>query len=612
MSELWINHLSSFLSEQQSVAYIWDTASDSLEWGGDVYKVLGIRKQDLPKSKDDLSKWINPQDLPGRMEQIHSVLNNKHEDMSGTYHMEYRMRHSKGHNITIKEKLNLHHDEDTDSLYICGFLTPMGHTKEKDQENQANEKASKSRMGEITTEETVRLEHAGGQPFSERLMLQQAIDRQLEKAKDTDVQHSGYVLTVGIDHMRLHNEVLGCRSADELIEKTGDILGQISGDRSRVFRVNGDVFAIYQPDHDPAEMPSMAHHIIQKFNVTQILTETGESRASVSIGGRRIAATEDSGETMNGSKIIMHSETALVAAKEKGRNCFVSYADIAELTKEHKMHLKAVDDFLNAFKEDRMFLAFQPIVDAKTRETLFYESLIRFRNKDGKIIVAGQLIESIEKLGLIRLVDQFAFQKAIEEMIQYPDLSLSVNVSRMTLTNPEWLRNLVYTLRDKPSVAKRLIIELTETAVVDDLDHMERVIKTVKDMGCRVALDDFGVGYTAFSYIRLLDVDIVKIDKSFVRNAREEGNRLFIKTLTTLAEGLNAQTIAEGVETMSDADTMEEENVTMLQGYAYGFPKIERLWLPKDHVHRKIDTECVASAEADDKQARAQSSEKSA
>lgn len=586
MSELWLNHLTSFLTEQKSIAYIWDTASDALEWTGDVYDVLGIRKQDLPQVKDDFAKWINPQDLPDRMDRIHDALkaHSTKKDGNTSLDLEYRIRHAKGHNLSIREKIALQYDDAADKFYVCGFLTPLA-------EGQYSP-AHNSGAGE-------NVKPAGGQPFSERMALQKNLEKRFVAAASEDM---GYMLTVGIDHMRLHNEVLGSHSADELIEKIGEILGQIVGDKSHVYRVNGDVFAVCQLDKDPAEMPSMAHHIIQKFNVTQILTQTGESRASVSIGGCTITAQDEDGQDLTGAKIIQRGETALVAAKERGRNCFVSYADIAALTKEHKQHLKSADDFLCAFKEGRMFLAYQPVVDAKSRETLFYEALIRFRNKDGKIIVAGQLIEAIEKLGLIRLVDQFAFQTAIQEMIQYPDLQLSVNVSRMTLTNPEWLRNLVFTLRDKPSVAKRLIIELTETAVVDDMEHMERVIKTVKDMGCRVALDDFGVGYTAFSYLRELDVDIVKIDKTFVRNAREEGNRLFIRTLTTLAQGLNAQTIAEGVETIADADMMEEENITMLQGYAYGFPKIERQWLPKDHVHRKIEMDAPVKSDEEDKE----------
>ena len=138
-------------------------------------------------------------------------------------------------------------------------------------------------------------------------------------------------------------------------------------------------------------------------------------------------------------------------------------------------------------------------------------------------------------MGLSRLVDHHALRMAIQELTMFPDLRLSVNVSNLSLNTHDWLRNLVSALRDRPSVAQRLIVEVTESAVINDPTTLKRIVSTLKDLGCRVALDDFGAGYTAFSQLKDLKVDIVKIDKSFIRNINEEHNHLFVRTLKSLA-----------------------------------------------------------------------------
>ena len=117
------------------------------------------------------------------------------------------------------------------------------------------------------------------------------------------------------------------------------------------------------------------------------------------------------------------------------------------------------------------------------------------------------------------------------------------------------------------------------------------IVRTLQDLGCRVALDDFGAGYTAFCHLKDLGVDIVKIDKSFIRNIDDEHNHLFVKTLKMLAEGVNVETVGEGAETMAEAKLLTDDGIDHIQGFVYGFPRVERLWLPKDHVHRQISTQ---------------------
>jgi EAL domain-containing protein (putative c-di-GMP-specific phosphodiesterase class I) len=247
---------------------------------------------------------------------------------------------------------------------------------------------------------------------------------------------------------------------------------------------------------------------------------------------------------------------------------------------------------MKAMNGDRLRIAFQPVIGAQEKDISFHESLIRLIDDDGKIIPAGAFMPAIEELGLSRLVDHYALRMAIHELEMFPDLSLSVNVSNLSLNNNDWLRSLVALLRDRPSVANRLVVEITESSSVKDPKKTKRIIRTLKDLGCRVALDDFGAGYTAFSQLKDLDVDIVKIDKSFIRNISEEHNHLFVQTLKALAEGIDIKTVGEGAETHAEADLLSSDGIDYIQGYVYGFPKVERVWLPENHKYRLISTEC--------------------
>lgn len=428
-----------------------------------------------------------------------------------------------------------------------------------------------------------------------RRALLHAIERWADTGSGGEAKESlGYLLAAGIDRLSLLNESFGASCADELIERTGARLKAIVGDSACVMRINGDVFGVFFNHGPHGEMAAVARHILNSFYDSPLETTHGLMTVGVSVGG--VALTRK--ECRDIPSLLTKAEMALQVAKERGRGCFVSYSEAAEHAAGNRVLLQAGDRFLSALKEGRVRLAFQPVVGAKNREVSFHECLIRMIGQDGKMYSAAEFIPAIEHLGLSRLVDQYTLAKAIHELGQFPDLTLSVNVSYMTLTSREWLRGIVSALRDRPSVARRLIIEITESMVIKDVPRTVRTVRTLKELGCRVALDDFGAGFTAFSQLKDMELDIVKIDKSFIRNIKDKRNHLFVKTLQTLADGVNVQTVGEGVETLDDARILAEEGVRHIQGYAFGFPCVERIWLPKGHAFRQVEEEPVPEAKA--------------
>ncbi|HBH26559.1 MAG TPA: hypothetical protein DDX54_04060 [Rhodospirillaceae bacterium] len=395
-------------------------------------------------------------------------------------------------------------------------------------------------------------------------------------------QNGGYLLAVGIDRLGFFNETLGTAVTDDLIAGTGRRLRHLLGSTAAVQRVGGDVFAVVVPGAPPSEMPAIAAHILNSFQDAPMSAGKGLVRVSVSIGG----APHEQG--VDEALLLSRAESALRTAKDAGRGRFAPYTATRAQTEAYGHMIATGDAFLRALKSRRLGLAFQKVVDSRTGRVSFHECLIRLVGENGRVHRAAEFMPAVEELGLVRMLDQAAIAMVIRELAAFPDLVLSANVSHDSLADMTWIRGVVSALRDRPDVARRLVVEITESAVMRDPAQTQRLVRTLKDLGCRVALDDFGAGYTAFTQIQNLQVDIVKIDQSFVRRMREEGGHLFIRALQTLADGIAVETVGEGAETAEEAATLARDGVRHIQGYVHGMPAMERLWLPPGHVHRRF------------------------
>lgn len=235
---------------------------------------------------------------------------------------------------------------------------------------------------------------------------------------------------------------------------------------------------------------------------------------------------------------------------------------------------------LKAFKEQRLRLAFQPIIESKTGVTKHYEALFRIISQSGKISSGGALIPVAEKMGLIDMVDTMVMEMVIAELRRSPNVSIAFNVSNMTTENSAWLDQLSQLIKETPEIASRLIIELTETAVHRDLRRSAFFVASLQSMGCMVALDDFGSGYTSFRQLKALSVDMVKIDGIFIKDlVHSSDNRFFVRTLLDFASGFGLKTVAEFVETGEIAKVLMDMGVDYMQGYYFGKPENHRSWL---------------------------------
>ena len=243
------------------------------------------------------------------------------------------------------------------------------------------------------------------------------------------------------------------------------------------------------------------------------------------------------------------------------------------------------EDVLRALSEDRVSLAFQPIVDAQTGQLYHHECLLRIRCTDGRVVSAWETIRDAEALGLVHLLDRRALALAEPHLRADPETRLALNVSAGTLGYTEHAEAYVAALGDLGELASRITIEMTETLAVDDPAQASRFSAAVRALGCRFAIDDFGSGYTTFRNLMAVEADTIKIDGALIRGiATDENKQTFMRMMVDLAHTFSVKTVAEMVETEADAAVLRRIGADYLQGYHYGHPAPSPNWSRLGHA----------------------------
>lgn len=540
------------------VGLVWYFSEGKLEWHGSATSVLGIETADIPATASDFKKLINPQDLPNLMSALQGHVNRLdiEQGESGIRVSEpFRTRMRDGNQQKMRLEGRLATDPQTGGAVLSGIVL---------QDCELGDKGFLAGVMSGRTAMAAALEH---------ILL----------SRSAATLNRGYFMALGLDRVGLLNAAHGASFVDTVLIEVEKRLNSFLEGRALVGRISGDVYGLIFEDLPHTQADALATALLQLFTTTPVMTLHGPVMIGLSIGGAALSSSEE-----KGSDVIARSEAALGEAKSKGRGIFVVSTPLFEKRDRARKLLEGGNAVYKALEEGRMRMAFQPVMDMGTREISFFECLIRMVDDNGKLIAAETFIPALEELGMVRILDLFSLHTAIRELETFPDIRLSVNVSNQSLVDASWLRAAVSLLNGKPDLANRLIIEITESSAMNNIDSAAKVVGTLKDMGCKVALDDFGAGSTSFMQLKMLDVDIVKIDKAYIRDISNPINRLFVNSLLELAKGLDLQTVAEGAETKEEAEMLKSGGISHVQGYGIGFPSIERVWLPKNHEMRSV------------------------
>lgn len=553
------------LAAAGDVAYEWDLATDRMYWQGDIARFLGLD----PKTKktrgtsgrsgkneaDDVTarlstasvyhNQITTEDLPIRLKALA-----EHYSRGGVFDCEYRIRSVTGTHIWVHDRGAAVETRAGRPSRVRGILRVV--EQRKDHEAELEQLAN---FDELTG-------------LYNRSRLRETLHQTISHAMHHDSE-GGY-LVIGIDKLSLINDGFGHASADAVIVAVGQrIKHLIKSGQDHIGRVGGDVFGVILTDCAQEYVADVADRLLEAFRDHSLETPFGPVHVTVSIGG--ICFPHSASTPI---EAMTRAESALQSAKRAGRDRYEEYMMSEEQKAEHRLALSISEKVKTAIRKREAIFLYQPIVDSQSNEVIFYEALIRIRDDDGALMPASTFIPAVERLGLTHMVDHYTLIRSIEELIAREDLVLAINVSGFTVSDRSWLRACMELLRDKRDVAQRLIIEITETAAMQDLEESTRFVAAVHNLGCRVALDDFGAGYTSFRHLRALNADIVKIDGSFIRDLSENvDNQLFVRSLINIAQGFGLQTVAECVETAEDAALLGSKGVQLLQGWHFGKPQ---------------------------------------
>lgn len=539
----------SALTASGDLAYRWNLKDDRIDWAGDPKSALGVGNFEELLSGETFGERVNPEDQSRRLQIL-----NRHFATGRAYDCEYRIRRKDGAFCWVHDRGGAVYDEKGQPGFMYGTLRVVTGRKQQESllEHRANYDDLTGHLNKVRLREAVQ----NALSYNERYKV------------------SGGYLAVGIDKLSMINDGYGHETADAVIIAVGQRIERCLRVTDVIGRLGGDRFGAVLSHCDERGLQITAEKILDSFRGTPVETPSGPVHITVSIGGAQIP-----GFIRTALDAMTGAESALSDAKNQGRNCFVPYKVTEEQRHRQRNNIAIGEKVMKALDEGRIVLAYQPVIHAKSRTISYYETLIRMIDNDGTIVSAGQFIPVVERLGMIRPLDLRALELAVGDLRDNPAVRLAVNVSSLTVTDPAWLRTLVSLVKGRTDIAERLTIEITETAALEDFDVTSRFVSSVRDMGCKVALDDFGSGYTSFRHMKSLTVDVVKIDGAFITDiATNRENQMFVRTLLGLADGFGLHTVAECIETGEEADILTEEGADYLQGWHFGKPEVDPEW----------------------------------
>jgi diguanylate cyclase (GGDEF)-like protein len=381
-------------------------------------------------------------------------------------------------------------------------------------------------------------------------------------ADDARNGKSSFLMHVDMDHFKVINYQVSHKGGDRLLIQLAGLLQEERREGDELARVGGDEFAWLLPDVDAPEAEAFARRLAAKLSSTRFREGGDEYCFTASIG-----LTPMDSETAS-EDVLARAVSASYRIKSDGGNgtdvFSIGEESLPQLSEEFRSFMRVK----SALEENRLEVWLQPIVPLNPGLPIYFEALVRIRQKDGVIIGPDHFLPAAEKFGILHQVDHFFLYRSIELLREHSDLRVSVNLSARTLTSaklPELIRGLLGASGIDPH---RLLLEITETTMIRNLDRARENVRALQEIGCSFALDDFGSGVSSLVYLRDLPVDVLKIDGSFIENVhKSDVNREIVRSVTNVSRIMQRKTVAEYV---CDADVLaavKELGVDYVQGW---------------------------------------------
>jgi len=399
-----------------------------------------------------------------------------------------------------------------------------------------------------------------------RTLLNDRIERILFDAKRH--QQSFALFLIDLDRFKEINDTLGHHFGDKLLKVVSVRLKESVRLNDSIARLGGDEFAVLLPHTDYKGAELCANRILYAMSKPFVIDNiTTESKASIGISIFPEHAQE-------ADELMKYADIAMYQAKQS-QSGFALYDP--EQNKHSVRRLRLMSDLRDAVKNQNIHLAYQPVVDTTSQDLAYVEALARWDHPELGGIPPDEFISMAEQMGLINVLTMQILDQSLKDLARWNkqgyDFGVSVNLSVYSVQNLSLPDDIQALLQMHGVAAEKVQLEITETALMQDLARAGKVLSALSELGVQLAIDDFGTGFSSLNYLKKLPVDALKIDRSFISDmCTDQTDRAVVKTVIELGHNLDCQVVAEGVEDQSTLDLLDQMSVDKLQGYFISKP----------------------------------------
>ncbi len=418
-----------------------------------------------------------------------------------------------------------------------------------------------------------------------RQMFEKNLEYRIEDSKSNNNRFA--LLYLDLDNFKNVNDTLGHSYGDKLIQRIGRELRSIIDENNNVARLGGDEFAIVLPYKDKSE--DLQSHINSIMETLNRLWNIGGNELYIASSGG-VAIYPQDGE--DAQTLLKNADTAMYVAKENTKKSYEFYT--RDMNEKALNYLAMEKDLRKALINDELKLYYQPIIDLKTRKIIGVEALIRWIHPSKGIISPMEFLPFAEESGLIIDIGEQVIHQACKQLQNWLDIGccnvkMSINLSARQFHQEDLVEKIAGELDSMNICGKDIVVEMTENVAISDLNYSINILNKLKKLGIKVALDDFGTGYSSLNYLKQLPIDIIKLDREFIKDIQNSiDERLIAKTVIELAHGMDLTLTAEGIETEDQLKILEDFNCDHGQGYLFSRPlpvkEIENLLLLQKQI----------------------------